>query len=371
MNQIPLSPPKFIIGAMVGSSLDGVDATLMSESSDFATATHIHQPICSTLKKNIQVLRLSKTIHPDELHTYDQQLGEVIAKACLSAIESSGVLKENIYAIAYHGATLFHQPKHPYGYSWQIGNPHIIGLMTDLPVINDFRNKDILLGGQGAPLAPLFHHAFFSHPIKTRALINIGGISNISILSPKKNPSGFDCGPGNTLLDDAMRTHFNEDYDHQGATASQGKVHSKLLNICLKHPFIKQSPPKSTSQSDFNLGWFQKEMKALKLQLCAHDQLCTLTEFTAYCISQSVSTANTPIDEIIICGGGAHNLFLMERIQAHLPNHLIQTTQAFGLHPDYVESTGFAWLGLQHHHNKALHGLSNCKKKFIYGSLHP
>ena len=371
MKQKMKKPPKYILGAMVGSSLDGVDVTLINETLDLASATHTHQPICSILKKNIQSLRLSPTIAPDTLHACDQQLGEEIASACLHAIEASQVSKESIQAIAIHGATLFHQPKGPYGYSWQIGNAQLIGLHTGLPVINDFRNKDIFLGGQGAPLAPLFHHAFFSHTNQTRALVNIGGISNISVLQPQEKPFGFDCGPGNTLLDDIMRAHFNKDYDYQGATASEGTVDFELLKICLQHPFIKQKPPKSTSQIDFNLPWFQEILSTHKPHLSAHDQLCTLTELTAYCISQSILEINIPIHEVIVCGGGAHNRFLMQRIQAQLPKHSIQTTLAYGLDPDYVESTGFAWLGLQHIKNKAMHGLSNFEKKFIYGSFHP
>jgi anhydro-N-acetylmuramic acid kinase len=239
----------------------------------------------------------------------------------------------------------------------QLGDANIIAAKTHITTIADFRRKDMALGGQGAPLVPAFHQQLFSTLDTTRVILNIGGIANITVLTPNQPVTGYDTGPGNMLMDAWIHQHNGEQYDANAKWAKTGTVHETLLKTLLDEPYFKQVAPKSTGRELFNLPWLNQKLSGLKIS--AADVQATLAEFTAVTIANDVTIyqhrqepALPTKQELLVCGGGAHNPLLMARLAALLPEWQVMTTTDRGVDSDNMEAMAFAWLAYRTHHNK-------------------
>lgn len=336
---------------MSGTSMDGIDTALVdfSGSHPVLLSTHSHQwP--ETLQ---QALLAAREIPDDKLETIsslDMQTADVFARACKQLLEKSNYQAQDIKAIGNHGQTIRHRPDIENPFSLQIGNAQELAKLTGIDVISDFRTADIKAGGQGAPLAPAFHQAVFRHQGSNRIIVNIGGISNITILPADINRavSGFDCGPGNTLMDAWICRQQQKTYDADGALAAAGKTNVGLLARLLMDEYFQLAPPKSTGFEYFNLDWLDEHVAS---GTSVTDVQSTLCDLTATSIIRAINQYAPDTDEIYICGGGVHNTVLMGRIQA-LSRCPVETTEILGVHPDWVEAMAFAWLAYQNEHQR-------------------
>lgn len=345
---------ELFIGLMSGTSLDGVDAALVEFDSHSAIPkvlnTHF---VAYPAELRTTILKLQ---HPteNELETtalLGNQLAKLYAEAVNQLLEQSQISPQQIIAIGCHGQTIRHRPAFGdnIGFTLQIGNAALLAELTDITVISDFRSRDIAAGGQGAPLVPAFHQAVFASESKNRALINIGGIANITYLAGSEISGnqvfGFDSGPGNMLLDAWTKRHQGLDYDADGAWASTGEVIAPLLSTLLVDPYFALTPPKSTGRDLFNAQWLDKHL--LNTDYLPQDVARTLVAFTAHSIADAVQKYCSKVDEIYLCGGGARNGLLTNNLQQLLMNTEIATTNALGIGLDWVEAIAFAWLAKQ------------------------
>lgn len=341
---------ELYIGLMSGTSADGIDAALVNFSGDHPSLVASHYtPHPEALRTKILELCQTGSNEVERLGELDHLLGKAFAKAANELLEEQSIPKANIRAIGSHGQTIRHRPQQPTPFTLQIGDPNIIAAETGITTIADFRRKDIALGGEGAPLVPAFHQHVFSSNKTNRAIVNIGGIANVTLLPCSRNDSliGFDTGPGNVLLDAWIQTHQQKKHDEAGTWGATGKAHTNLLETFLTDPFFSAAPPKSTGREHFNLGWIQQKLELSNTKIANEDIQATLTELTATSILNAIRN-NIPEGEILICGGGAHNSFLMSRLQTLAsPNFKVRTTDEYGIHPDWVEAIAFAWLAKQ------------------------
>jgi anhydro-N-acetylmuramic acid kinase len=334
--------PELYIGLMSGTSLDGVDAILidLSESRPSITATHF---LCFPPAVRAEALALNAA-GPDELHRaalFANALAALYADGVREVMKMSGVEGKHVRAIGCHGQTVRHRPE--LGYTVQLCNAAALAEAVGITVIADFRSRDIAAGGQGAPLAPAFHNAFFRAKDMDRVVLNIGGMANISVLPARGEVLGFDTGPGNILLDAWCERHTGKAYDAEGAWARSGQCVDELLADMLSQPFFGEPPPKSTGRDLFNVEWlvrFRPERYA------PADVQATLLELTAASIAEMIQRHCPDTREIFVCGGGAFNTCLLERLQAHV-DATLATTAALGLAPEWVEAAAFAWLAQQ------------------------
>jgi anhydro-N-acetylmuramic acid kinase len=269
-------------------------------------------------------------------------MGTFFADCALDLIAHARVERDAVRAIGHHGQTIFHEPTGKEPFTMQIGDPNVVAANTGICTVADFRRLDMALGGQGAPLVPAFHAWCFGVPEESRAVVNIGGIANITALQPNHAATGFDTGPGNTLLDLWVRRHRGENFDRNGAWAASGKVSEALLADLLKEPYFSVPPPKSTGRELFNMPWLDARLSRHSAAAPA-DVQATLAELTAATIVTGVERALRECRRLIVCGGGAHNADLMARLR-RLSGIGVDTTAAFGIAPDWVEGAAFAWL---------------------------
>lgn len=329
------------IGVMSGTSLDGLDIALI----EFAPAikliaTH-YIPMPDSLRSELLGLCASG---PDEIarSAIAQQNWVTLAAQGIHALLDQQKLKpQDIRAIGSHGQTIRHEPAR--GFTVQIGNPALLTELTGITVVSDFRSRDVAAGGQGAPLVPAFHEALFGERTGNRAVLNIGGFSNLSLIETDKPVAGFDCGPGNVLLDAWIHQQRGENFDRDGLWAASGKVEPLLLKALLSDPFFVTKGPKSTGREVFNLGWLEHHLGRLP-PFAAQDVQATLLELTALTIVESLQTAQPLTETLLVCGGGAHNATLMSRLSALLPATQVSSTATYGVDPDWVEAMAFAWL---------------------------
>jgi anhydro-N-acetylmuramic acid kinase len=244
-----------------------------------------------------------------------------------------------VRAIGCHGQTVRHLPQQ--GYTLQLNQPALLAELSGIDVIDDFRSRDIAAGGQGAPLVPAFHAAQFASDQQHRIILNIGGIANLTHLQPGIPVSGFDCGPGNMLLDAWAQRHLGQPYDAGGIWGGSGKQHSQLLAKLLSHPYLAASPPKSCGREQFNIEWLLSQLDGTETPV---DVQATLIELTARAAQQAIQREYGTPDELYVCGGGAHNAILLTRLAVNLPQTRVLTTDALGLPADWVEAVAFAWL---------------------------
>jgi anhydro-N-acetylmuramic acid kinase len=330
---------------MSGTSADGINAVLVDFS--YTPLKLIHQyysPFSLNLRQAILSLYQPGIDEIKRMSEVDVTLGKMFAKAVNTLLQESKTQAHSIRAIGSHGQTIRHYPNKQF--TLQIGDPNIITAETGITTVADFRRRDIAYGGQGAPLVPAFHEAIFAEAKKPCVIVNIGGISNITLLSddPKQPVFGFDSGPGNALLDDWAEKHLNQPYDKNGTWAAQGNINQPLLKTLLSDPFFKRSPPKSSGREYFNLRWLEHY---LPNSISPVDVQATLAALTPYSILDAVKHYCSQ-GKIFVCGGGVHNLFLMEQLKnLGSPSLSIHSTQELGIDPDFVEAIAFAWLAKQ------------------------
>jgi anhydro-N-acetylmuramic acid kinase len=336
------------IGLMSGTSLDGIDAVLVSWDTGNRfelLATH-HHAIPADHHQAIQALLLPGNNELDREGDVDMRLGRLFADAVSALLKLSGKSAREIRAIGSHGHTVRHRPQATTPFTRQLGNPSVIAELTGITTVADFRSRDMAAGGQGAPLVPGFHAAVFQQPGCDRAIVNIGGIANVTWL-PGDNTAitGFDTGPGNTLMDQWVQRHQGSHYDQDGAWAAGGTVSLPLLERMLTDPYFFRTPPKSTGREMFNLEWIASKLTD---QLSAQDVQSTLAELTAVTIADALfRLVPQPPHEVYLCGGGAHNRDLVRRLQHRLGAITLANSDVLGLHPDWVEASAFAWLAHQ------------------------
>jgi anhydro-N-acetylmuramic acid kinase len=338
-----VSKSELYVGIMSGTSLDGIDAALL----DFSVcppvllATH-YQAYPQALVDT--VLALHQPAH-DELHRthlVSNELARHYADATQALLQDARVLQQQVRAIGCHGQTIRHRPDA--GYTIQLGNAALLAELSGITVVHDFRSRDIAAGGQGAPLVPAFHDKMLRHPDIHRVIVNIGGISNLTNLAPKQPTIGFDCGPGNLLMDAWIKRHLDQPYDKDGAWAKSGRVIPTLLQSMLDEPFIHASPPKSSGRDLFNMRWLEQHLQGNEAPA---DVQATLLELTSHAISSAVLNHCRGAKEVYLCGGGAHNTALLYHLKASLPSTQIQLTDQLGIGADWMEAIAFAWLALQ------------------------
>ena len=364
--------PDFYIGLMSGTSMDGIDAVIaeFGDNSINIAATH-ERSYPDTLRRALLNAVTTPVDQPIEnIGSIDRQVGECFRDAALELLAKSGIAAGDIRAVGSHGQTVRHQPDAVAPYSLQIGNPAIIAAGTGITTVADFRNADIAVGGQGAPLVPPFHEWLFGGTSGERIILNIGGISNVTILSVDDSPViGFDTGPGNTLLDRWVQQHRKTAYDRNGEWAASGSCIDELLEQMLAFGYFDLPPPKSTGLEDFNLDWLAQHKPE------SHDPAdvqATLAELTARTIADSVRHFAAATNELYVCGGGAHNKDLLTRLARNLPGTSIETTDAVGLDPDWVEAAAFAWLAMRTMNKQTgnLPSVTGASQKVILGTIH-
>ena len=334
---------ELYVGIMSGTSLDGIDTALLdfSASTPRLLATH-YQAYPVALQETLLALHLPSQ---NELHTSQMvanELARCYAAATRILLHASNINAKQVRAIGCHGQTIRHRPAD--GYTVQLGNAALLAELTGITVVNDFRSRDIAAGGQGAPLVPAFHHKMLRHPSIHRVIVNIGGISNLTNLAPGQATSGFDCGPGNLLMDAWIKQHLNEPYDKDGAWAASGTVIPELLQVLLEEPYFFSPPPKSCGRDLFNMQWLKQKLHGNEVP--ANVQ-ATLLALTVQAISAAIKHHCAGAKEVYICGGGAHNLMLVNNLRNALPDCDIQLTDKLGIEADWLEAIAFAWLAQQ------------------------
>jgi anhydro-N-acetylmuramic acid kinase len=332
-------------GLISGTSMDGVEAVALEISTSgllVRGAVHVDYPQALSARLHATIADPANC-HLDEFGELDVAVGDVFAQAALELLQFTGFAATDIRAIGSHGQTVLHRPAATLPYTIQIGDPNRIAERTGIDVVADFRRRDMAAGGEGAPLVPAFHAAAFAEPGQTRVVVNIGGISNITVLAGNGDVSGFDTGPGNCLMDLWAREQLHTPYDQDGALAARGRVHAPLLQSLLTEPFLRRRPPKSTGRELFHRAWLQQHLQSFIVD--AADVQATLCEYTALTIAMAITQyGRMTTTEVLVCGGGAYNLELMRRLAAAIPNAQVMSTANRGIAPQHVEAALFAWL---------------------------
>jgi len=341
---------ELAIGLMSGTSQDGVDAVLArfvgGRFDAVVAASQRRYP--SALRA--QLLELSRESHPVDARTWarlDKEVADCFAEAAEAAITAAGLTADAISVIGSHGQTVFHDPD-GIGSSLQIGDPALIAARSGATTVADFRRADIALGGQGAPLAPAFHHAVFASDDEPRAVLNLGGIANLTLL-PNGDPTrvlGFDCGPANALLDDWAAARLGCDYDVDGRIAASGRPVAVLLQALLADPYYQRPPPKSTGRGQFRLAAVRDRFPTLDA-LAVEDVQRSFLELTVESVVAAVERFAPDVARVLVCGGGVANGFLMQRLAERHPGCVWQSTAVLGLDPQHIEGAAFAWLALR------------------------
>ena len=360
---------QLYIGLMSGTSLDGVDAVLVGFSqSDCKLLAHHFVPYTDTLRAAVLALQNPQHNELELSQLISQQLTLLYVDAVNAVIAGSQYSSKDVVAIGCHGQTVRHRPE--LGFTLQLANPALLAEKTGINVVHDFRSRDIAAGGQGAPLVPAFHQSLFAHPQNNRAIINIGGIANITYLPSVGEVVGFDSGTGNMLMDAWIMANLGRAYDANGDWAATGEVYQDLLKALLADAYFKQPPPKSTGRDLFSLDWLKQHLTHFEA-LKAENVQRTLLELTAISISDAIRKHCKDTDEAFICGGGAFNRTLMVRLKQSLAPMPIKLTSELGLDPQLVEATAFAWLAKQTIERKPSNIISVTGAKFarILGSV--
>ncbi len=335
------------IGLMSGTSLDGVDAVLADIGAGrVRVSAHAQTPFEAPLRA--ELLALNTPGH-DELHRAAlaaNALVQVYAATVQRVLWEARVSAPQVRAIGAHGQTVRHRPGEfdGQGYTLQLNNPALLAERTGIDVVCDFRSRDVAAGGQGAPLVPAFHAAVFSRPGEAVAVLNLGGIANLSLLGADGSVQGFDCGPANALLDGWCQLHTGAPYDAGGAWSASGQPLPGLLQALMAEPFISKAPPKSTGRDLFHMAWLQTHLAAHAPQADPRDVQATLAEFSAAAAAQALLRHAPATRELLVCGGGAYNADVLRRLAARLPGVAVRSSAERGLPPLQVEAAAFAWL---------------------------
>lgn len=338
--------PDYFIGLMSGTSLDGVDGVLADFSAVspriLAHASHSFPP---ALRAELLALNSSGADELQRAALAGNALARIYAQVVSELLAVTGLSASSVAAIGAHGQTVRHRPQEfdGTGYTLQLNQPALLAELAGIDVVADFRSRDLAAGGQGAPLAPFFHHALFAQPGKAIGVLNVGGISNITLLRADGSMLGFDCGPGNALIDLWIQQHQGKDFDTGGSWAAGGKVLQSLLQRLQTEPFFGRMPPKSTGRDLFNGPWLDCQLRGFETA-APQDVQATLTELTAAACADEALRHEPKLARLLVCGGGALNTHLMARLQALLPGVAVMSSADAGLPPLQVEATAFAWL---------------------------
>lgn len=334
----------YYIGIMSGTSLDGLDIALIEQPYNAASrliATH-YTALPGDLRQELLSLCSSGNDELARAAVAENYWAQLAAKGIQELLTNQNLKPDAIKAIGSHGQTVRHEPKR--NFTIQLSNAALLAELTNITVVTDFRCRDVAAGGQGAPLVPAYHELLFKDNTKHRAILNIGGFSNLSLLSVNKATHGFDCGPGNVLMDTWISHKLNKPYDTNGEWAASASPNQALLALFLTDDFFHQTGPKSTGREFFNANWLTKKLEQFKQSIPDNVVQSTLLELTVRSIVDALNKAQPETDELIACGGGAFNYELLKRLQHYLPNTLVQTTQHHGIAPEWIEAMAFAWL---------------------------
>ena len=336
------------IGLMSGTSMDGIDAAVVDFSSEHphVLATH-NEPYPEAVNRQLVAALDLPDPRKTNLAELDHAVGESFARATNRLLDIAGIDPARVQAIGSHGQTIRHEPNTEMPYSLQIGNPDVITTNTGIDVVADFRSADIKAGGQGAPLVPAFHKASFATETENRVVVNIGGIANITVLpcDPAIAVTGFDTGPGNTLMDGWAQQQLNTVMDAGGNWAASGACDQQLLGKLLADPYFSLAPPKSTGREYFNLDWLSEYFPADNI--AAQDIQATLCRLTTRTIVDAIKQYAPDTARLLVCGGGIHNNCLMQQLRTDLAETRVESTAQYGIDPDWVEAAAFAWLAKQ------------------------
>jgi anhydro-N-acetylmuramic acid kinase len=349
------SGPQLFLGLISGTSADGIDAALVRFASDDAQAhcelVHGHTYRWDeALRTRLVVLGQGGDCSSlDELGTLDVRIATAFADAALQLLDAAGVAATQVRALGSHGQTVRHRPAGAafdgrWPFTLQLGDGSLIAERTGIATVADFRRRDVAAGGHGAPLLPALHAALLRAPDESRAVLNLGGIANLTLLPPRNSSlpvRGFDTGPANALLDAWCERHLGTAFDADGAFAASGQVDDALLARLLAEPWFALPPPKSSGREQFHLDWVATQLRGGE---AARDVQATLLELTAASIANALQAQQPGTRRLLACGGGVHNPVLLRRIAARLPDMQVESTAAHGVDPDFVEAMGFAWL---------------------------
>lgn len=354
---------------MSGTSLDGIDAALvdLSHPKPRQLAKYFLS-FDDALRNALLALHLPAHNELHQAQVIGNQLARMYAAAVATLLAESKSSIQDVKAVGCHGQTIRHCPEH--GYTLQIGNPALLAELTGITVVSDFRSRDIAAGGQGAPLVPAFHDHVLRHPGIHRIIVNIGGISNLTNLAPNIPTTGFDCGPGNLLMDAWCSRHLGKPFDDNGAWAASGNVLPGLLEQLLAENYFSLPPPKSSGRDLFNITWLESHLQGVEI---AANVQATLLELTCRSIVLSIQNHCPGATEVYLCGGGSHNQALHNRLAELLPSSSVKTTNALGMDGDYLEAIAFAWLAQQALHGKSanLPQVTGAKHPCVLGAIYP
>lgn len=365
------------IGLMAGTSLDGVDAALVR----FDTAAPVIEaavshPYTDRIRHTLRAIGAGSPLA--DVVAADQAVADAFGDAALALLAETGHAAAAITAIGSHGQTVWHRPGAPNAASVQIGDPNRIAEVTGITTVADFRRRDIAAGGEGAPLAPAFHLAMLHGRDGRAAVLNLGGIANVTVSDAPSGPIGFDCGPANTLMDRWTERHLGVRYDVDGTWAASGTVVPELLERLLADPFFRQPPPKSTGPERFGPDWLDGHIATLSAPPAPQDVQATLAALTARTVADALmaSTADgiiTNPHRLLVCGGGVHNTHLMDTLQRRLPGWHVSSTDEVGIHPDFVEAGAFAWLARETLAGRPgnLPGVTGARRPVVLGGIYP
>ncbi len=335
------------IGLISGTSTDGIDAALVRFEQNVPRLVHaLTHPWPEALRAQIlQVAQDETKLDLDAYGRLDVAIGQIFADAVHELLEQSGTSVTSVRAVGSHGQTIRHRPIGERPFTLQIGDASVIAERSHIDVVADFRRADVAAGGQGAPLLPAVHAMLLAQPGRTRVVLNLGGIANITVLSADGRVSGFDTGPANGLLDAWCLRHRGEAFDRDGAFAQSGRVDETLLANLLDDPYFALSPPKSTGREHFHLGWLDARLQLVSPS--AADVQATLLELTARSVANAITQHAGDAADVLLCGGGVRNAVLVRRLRELLQPRELSSTAAYGVDPDYLEATAFAWLARQ------------------------
>lgn len=357
------------IGLMSGTSMDGIDAALV----DITTNTllcGITRKYSDEVKSSIDSLLDGTNESMASICQLDSLIGKEFALAANELLQKAKLSASDICAIGSHGQTVCHNTKSSIPYTLQLGCGHTISSLTGITVVADFRTRDLVNGGQGAPFAPLYHQEFFRRSKENVALVNIGGIANITFINSEQPTTGWDVGPGNCLMDAWIARHQGKTFDAEGAWANQGTLIQPLLTRLLKDSFIQLPAPKSIGKEHFSLAWLEKY---LETEYKAVDVQKTLLALTAHTIADTVIEVRDTVKQLYVCGGGTHNLALLQMLNELLPTISVKSIADINVDPDYLEAMMFAWLAAQTMNKKAvdLCKITGAKYPAILGAIYP
>jgi len=365
------------LGLISGTSMDGIDAALVEIDDNRCRVLHARSFAYEPRLRSQLFAAITQPHHCslDQIGHLDTALGHAFATAALQVLEESHTAPAQVRAIGSHGQTLRHTPLGDLPFTWQIADPNLIAERTGVDTVADFRRRDLAAGGEGAPLMPAFHRAVLgngnqSGAVNTRAVLNLGGIANLTWLATDGSTLGFDTGPASCLMDGWIERHRSEKFDRNGAWAAGGVVDAPLLAAMLNDAYFARPAPKSTGRELFNLEWLDRHLAAGKRD--PRDVQATLCELSAVSVAQAAQRQGRT-ERLIVCGGGAHNANLLQRLGRHLPGVIIEPISAYGLEPDFVEAAGFAWLASRTIARQAgnLPSVTGARHPVVLGAIYP